>query len=306
MIIEIRWHARAGQGAKTGANILAQAAIRQGKYAQSFPEFGPERRGAPVQAFNRISDEPFTIHSGVTEPDIVIVLDPKLVGNVPITDGLKAGGWIFLNAPIGAREAQERFGWQAFRVVTCDASGLSKRTLKRDIPNVPILGALAARAGVVALESLQTESISRLAKGRGTDDPVVKANLEALALGYEETDFADVHTQSLPSSGTKPPLPAWYELPVAGVIDRGGTAQVYQTGGWRLKRPELDLNVCVHCLMCWLVCPDSAILLSGARIIGIDYRHCKGCGLCETQCPPRARAIKMVEEEALQPAEKTP
>jgi len=74
-LIEVRWHARAGQGAKTAANILAQAALREGKYAQSFPEFGPERRGAPMQAFNRLSDQPFYMHSSITEPDVVIVVD---------------------------------------------------------------------------------------------------------------------------------------------------------------------------------------------------------------------------------------
>ncbi len=303
-MIEIRWHGRAGQGAKTAAHILAQSAIREGKYAQSFPEFGPERRGAPVQAFNRIAEEPFTIHSGVTEPDIVIILDPRLVTTVPVTDGLKAGGWIFLNSPVRAAEAQKAYGWEPFRLVTCAASAISRETLGRDIPNVPLLGALAARTGVVSLESLQTETAARLGKGRRRDEGPVQDNLRALLRGFEETDLALPKVEVLAGEKKTLSLLTYDQLPTGGLIERGGTAHAYLTGGWRLRRPELDLEKCVHCLMCWLVCPDSAILLSRLKVVGIDYLHCKGCGLCASQCPPRARALRMVDEEAFFPVEK--
>lgn len=295
-LIEIRWHGRAGQGVKTAANILAQAALREGKYAQSFPEFGPERRGAPVQAFNRISDAPFTMHSAITEPDIVLVLDPRLMTMVPITEGLKPDGWVIVNTSLSPEEAQERWGLHAYRVATVDASRIAKETLKQDIPNIPVLGTLARVTEAITLETLQTDTTQRLQK-RFRDRPqVIEANLMALERGFNETQWC-ASTEVTPVSSLQTMLlPAWHELPHGGIIAEPTTSLRYRTGSWRLERPVLDLTKCVQCLMCWLMCPDAAIMLQDGKVVGIDYEHCKGCGLCSLQCPPKAKAIAMVEE----------
>ncbi len=107
------------------------------------------------------------------------------------------------------------------------------------------------------------------------------------------TDRGPVQTQG-DASTTLP----WWLLPEGGVIPRGGTAAAVRTGAWRTtQRPVLDLQACIHCLRCWIWCPDASILLEGERVTGVDYEHCKGCGICEQVCPPKVHAIRMVPEE---------
>lgn len=299
-ITEIRWHGRAGQGIKTAATILAQAALREGKYAQSIPEFGPERRGAPVQAFNRLSDTQFFMHSSVTQPEVVIVVDPHLMATIPVTDGLKQGGWIIINTPLPPEEAQSLWHLKAYKVAVVNASHIARETLKQDIPNVPVLGAFARVTNLLALETLQTDTVQRLQK-RFRDRPqVIEANLAALERGFNEVRWVDAQGQEAsvhksPSRVTR--LPAWHELVEGGIIPTPATSLSYRTGSWRLERPVFDAQKCVQCLMCWLMCPDSAILLEDGKVVGIDYDHCKGCGLCSLQCPPKHIALTMVQEE---------
>ncbi len=140
-LVEIRWHARGGQGAKTASMLLAESAISVGKYVQGFPEYGPERMGAPILAFNRIGDEPITIHSNVEAPDVIMVLDPSLVGPVDVAEGSKPGGVILVNTPLSASEVKAKLGEDA-RVATVDASKIAMSTIGRDIPNTPMMGAL--------------------------------------------------------------------------------------------------------------------------------------------------------------------
>lgn len=303
-LIEIRWHARAGQGAKTAANILAQAALREGKYAQSFPEFGPERRGAPMQAFNRLSDQPFYMHSGITEPDIVIVVDPRLMDVVPVTEGLKPKGLIIINTPLSPESAQEHWELKPYRVATVDASSIARETLGRDIPNVPLLGSLARVTGMIGLETLQKDTVQRLEKRYRDRPQIIEANLKALERGFNEVRWVEAKVSEI--SPTSPSFhveaKGWKELPLGGIIPEPATSVMYRTGSWRLERPIFDPQKCVQCLMCWLVCPDSAIILENGKVVGIDYDHCKGCGLCTLQCPPRAKALTMVLEAEVEEA----
>ncbi|MFA0784889.1 2-oxoacid:acceptor oxidoreductase family protein [Fervidibacter sacchari] len=302
-LIEVRWHARAGQGAKTAANILAQAALREGKYAQSFPEFGPERRGAPMQAFNRLSDQPFYMHSSITEPDIVIVVDPHLMDTIPVTEGLKPNGWVIINTPLPPEEAQERWELKPYRVATVDASGIARETLRQDIPNVPLLGAFARVTGLISLETLQKDTAQRLEKRYRDRPQVIEANLKALERGYNEVRWVDAKTTELVVHETaRIEAKGWKELPMGGVIPEPATSAMYRTGSWRLERPIFDPQKCVQCLMCWLVCPDASIILENGKVVGIDYDHCKGCGLCSLQCPPKAKALTMVLEAELEAA----
>lgn len=294
---EIRWHGRAGQGVKTVANLLAQAALREGKFAQSFPEFGPERRGAPVQAFNRLSDVPFSFHSGVTNPDIVLVLDARLMRTIPVTEGLKPEGWVIINTSLSPEGAQERWGLKPFRVATVDASRISRETLGRDIPNLPVLGALARVTELISLETLQIDVLQRFQRRFRERPEVIGPNLKALGRGFQEVRWTGSGPKVSGASVEKPSLPGWDELPVGGIISEPATSLRYRTGGWRLERPILDLGKCVQCLMCWMMCPDAAVIVRDGKVIGFDYEHCKGCGICASQCPPKAKAITMVPED---------
>ena len=153
-LVEIRWHGRGGQGAVTSAELLAQAAISEGKYAQAFPSFGPERRGAPVLAFDRIDEkEPIRIRAEITEPDVVVVLDPSLLGIVNVTAGLKKDG-----TRHHQHQEDRRPDWQGVRhqeaVATVDATRIAREMLGVPIINTTMLGALIKATGVVDMKSL--------------------------------------------------------------------------------------------------------------------------------------------------------
>ncbi|NMA55779.1 MAG: pyruvate synthase [Firmicutes bacterium] len=186
-LLEIRWHGRGGQGAKTAAQLLAEAAAAAGKFIQGFPEYGPERMGAPVQAFTRISDRPIWLHCQITEPGIVVVLDPTLLRRGDITRGLRQEGLILINSdqqPSVIKRALD----QNYRVCTVDASRIAKETIGRAIPNTPLLGALIRVAEIIPLERLLAETERKLARRFADRPEIVSGNLVAVRRAYEEVE----------------------------------------------------------------------------------------------------------------------
>ncbi|MBC7190274.1 2-oxoacid:acceptor oxidoreductase family protein, partial [Candidatus Aerophobetes bacterium] len=153
-LFEVRWHGRAGQGAKTAALLLAEAALSEGKYIQGFPEYGPEREGAPIRAYTRISDSPIYIHSGVANPDAVVVLDSTLIGVVDITEGLGKDGVILINTEENPGKIRERLNFPDGKLYTVDATGISLEILGRNLPNMPMVGALIRVLPVLKLDVL--------------------------------------------------------------------------------------------------------------------------------------------------------
>jgi len=153
-LVEIRWHGRGGQGAVTSAELLARAAISEGKYAQAFPKFGPERRGAPVQAFDRISGrEPIRVRADVDAPDVVVVLDPTLLRIIDVTSGLKDTGVLIVNTSKDMSEVEADFGTK-WRLAAVDATRIAREELGVPIVNTTMLGVLLRATGVVKAESL--------------------------------------------------------------------------------------------------------------------------------------------------------
>ncbi len=184
---EIRWHGRGGQGAKTAALLLADAALASGKYIQAFPEYGPERMGAPVASFNRISTNPILLHSGVTDPDILIVLDPTLMDTVDVTEGMPADGTLLVNIEKSPVEVKEIFGIAPeIRVCTVDASRISTETIGRDIPNTPMLGALVKATGILDFKEMIDGMKKKLEKKFKTKPEVIEGNLKAIERAYNE------------------------------------------------------------------------------------------------------------------------
>ena len=181
-MIEIRWHGRGGQGAVTAAKVLAATALRERKQFQAFPEYGPERRGAPVQAFTRISDGPIRTFSHVTNPNIVVILDPSLIGKVPLTEGLDEDGVLIANYDGSPAELREKLGLKGRKVFTVNATEIANQTLGRPITNTTMLGALARVTGVVSLDELLTEVRAMFAKFKGD---IVEKNVAAVKAAYE-------------------------------------------------------------------------------------------------------------------------
>jgi pyruvate ferredoxin oxidoreductase gamma subunit len=183
-MVEIRWHGRGGQGAVTAAKLLAASAMREGKSFQAFPEFGPERRGAPVQAFTRISEDPVRVFSSIHNPDVVVVLDSSLVGQVPFTDGLKENGILVVNFPGTPAELRERIGLTGRHVFTVNASEIAMRNFGRAITNTPMIGALIKASGVVKVGTVADEL--RHLFGEKLKASVVDSNIKAVTDAFEE------------------------------------------------------------------------------------------------------------------------
>lgn len=183
MDTEICWHGRGGQGVVTANEVLAETAIFAGKYVKAFPEFGPERMGAPIRAFARISDEPIRVHTQVYEPDIVIIIDPSLVGKVDVAKGLKKGGVIIANYPGTPKELQEAIGTTA-DCHTVDATTISTEEIGRPMANTSMLGALVAVKPVIEYSDLE-DQITNKFTGKLSDKVIVK-NLSALKRAYSE------------------------------------------------------------------------------------------------------------------------
>lgn len=185
-MVEIRWHGRGGQGAKTAALLLADAAMNSGKFIQAFPEYGPERMGAPVQSFNRLSDEPITMHCGITSPDIVIILDSTLMATVDVAAGIKDDGIIIINTPLSPGEMRKKMGINGKRIFTIDASGISKNSLGREIPNTPMLGALLKVSGLLDLQGVLNDTKKKLEKKFRSKPELIEGNIRAIKRAYEE------------------------------------------------------------------------------------------------------------------------
>jgi len=185
-MLEVRWHGRGGQGAKTASLLLGEACLGEGRHIQAFSEYGPERMGAPVQSFNRVSDERIRLRCNVTAPQVVVVLDDSLIGPVDVTEGLPAGGKIIVNTAVSAAEMRRRLKLTDGEVFTVDASRIAKETIKRDIPNTPMLGALARVTGILKLESLLEDTRKRLEKKFASKPEVITGNLQAMERGYQE------------------------------------------------------------------------------------------------------------------------
>lgn len=185
-IVEIRWHGRGGQGAKTASLLLADAAFNTGKYVQGFPEYGPERMGAPITAYNRISSERSTVHSNIYFPDYVVVVDETLVGSVDVTAGLKETGAIVINSSKSPDQLRPKLKGYAGKVCTIDAGKISEEELGKNFPNTPMLAAIVKVSGVVAVDEFIKDMEASFKHKFASKPQVIEGNMRALKRSMEE------------------------------------------------------------------------------------------------------------------------
>ncbi|ABN53592.1 MAG TPA: pyruvate synthase [Hungateiclostridium thermocellum] len=185
-VVEIRWHGRGGQGAKTASLLLADAAFNTGKYIQGFPEYGPERMGAPITAYNRISDEKLTIHSNIYEPDYVVVVDDTLLTSVDVTAGLKEDGAIIVNTPKTPDEIRPLLKGYKGKVCTIDARKISIETLGKYFPNTPMLGAVVKVSKIMDEEEFLKDMVESFKHKFANKPEVVEGNIKALERSMQE------------------------------------------------------------------------------------------------------------------------
>ena len=188
-LIEIRWHGRGGQGAKTASLLLADAAFNTGKYIQGFPEYGPERMGAPITAYNRISNTPIRIHSNIYEPDYVVVVDDSLLEAVDVTAGLKPDGAIVINTTKSGNELKPLLNGYTGDVYTIDARKISLETLGKYFPNTPMLAAIVKVSGVIEEKDFLADMEGSFKHKFAKKPEVIDGNMKALEMSFRGRFF---------------------------------------------------------------------------------------------------------------------
>jgi len=185
-IYQIRIHSRGGQGAKTAAQIIAEASIEEGEFAQAFSEYGPERSGAPMKTFLRLSQKPIRLYSDVQSPDMVVVLDPSLLENVDVADGLADDGIVIVNTCEEIESLKKKLSKKKCRIYTVDAKGIAMRIIGRDLPNTAIMGAIIKLVPLIPFEHAIEETKEKFEKKISAE--MVEKNIEALKEGYKSIE----------------------------------------------------------------------------------------------------------------------
>jgi len=185
-LTEIRWHGRAGQGIVTASELLAEAALKDNKYFQAFPEYGPERMGAPIKAYTRVSDEPIEIHYQILSPEVVVVVNPNLLGVVDVMEGISPNGVLVVNTTETPAQIRKRLkiANDKVKVFTVDATKIALETIRRDIPATLMLGAIIRATGLVDLQN--TLELVQEKLGAKLRAEIVESNKTALRRAYEE------------------------------------------------------------------------------------------------------------------------
>jgi pyruvate ferredoxin oxidoreductase gamma subunit len=182
-IFEIRIHGRGGQGAKTASQFIVEAALEKGKYIQSFPDYGPERAGAPMKAFARISDKPIRTYGSVLNPEVSLVIDPTLLDSVNVTDGMSKEGILIVNTPKSPEWVKEKTKFKG-KCMSVDATKISMEAVGKNLPNTPMIGALIKATNVITLEAIEQSIREKFLKKIGEEK--TRANIEAVARAYNE------------------------------------------------------------------------------------------------------------------------
>jgi pyruvate ferredoxin oxidoreductase gamma subunit len=288
-MIRVRFHGRGGHGVKTAARILGTAAFLAGRHVQDSPIYGAERRGAPVAAFARISDEPILERGVIDRPDLIVVADETLFRDDPATvlAGQQYAAGIFVNC-----SDPQRFRGQiapTIRSIAFDITAANLAKLGRPSALSAGLGAAAARLiSLVGEDQLVQATREELAE-IGVAEETIERNVEVA-----REVFASLPPLDFPrleeSVSRERNANVVYDGPVRGApsIRHAGNAALRRTGAWRLERPTVDREICTRCGLCFVQCPDGAIALDGEGYPIIDYDHCKGCLICQHVCPMAA------------------
>ncbi|MBD3256081.1 MAG: hypothetical protein GF383_13375 [Candidatus Lokiarchaeota archaeon] len=306
--INLRFHARGGQGGVTASNLCVEAFYG---YGVCQPSFGAERMGSPTESYVRLSANYDLVRSNeqVYGPHFVSVLDPSLLSEVPVSAGVPKGGWLIVNTTLNQLEIQDIIGRKDVNIATIDATRIALDVLGRNITNTIILGALIRVSHIFSVEDL-SDAIMRRFKGE-----IAAKNIEAVKQAFDETCLYDLNIDIDFTKDTKVAwqqvkvgLPGYKEVDKAGVwycdedIIEVGSDQV-NTGSWGEWDVIWDEETCTDCTQCWFICPDFAILRKKGddgkwHMAGIDKYHCKSCLNCLNICPVNAISKRLKQGPA--------
>jgi len=282
----VRFHGRGGQGAKTASRILGDAGFNDGYYAQDFPIYGAERRGAPVTAFTRVSDEEITERGFIFSPDISALMDDSLISD-PMANpfgGLRKGGVAVVNTTKPPRSLLS--GRDDVTVVPVDLTGLALKIIGKPILSAGIAAAAARIAGIK--QEAMLKAVSEELEDIGLSADMVAKNVEFARTIYRELTPLKLKTEELPTTEELVPLAVVVSDGGIEKVTNTGNSYARHTGNWRTFRPTIDYAKCTDCMICYAYCPESAMSVGEDGRVRIDYDNCKGCMICMTECPLRA------------------
>ncbi|MBM4438111.1 MAG: 2-oxoacid:acceptor oxidoreductase family protein, partial [Actinobacteria bacterium] len=265
-------------------------------------------RGAPVRAYNRIATEPLLNLGPVRTPDVVVVLDETLVESGGVREGLQPGALVIVNSATPADELEARVGVPDVRVLAIDADAVAMATLGRPITKIPPWSGRWRAPPARSIWRTWSTEVRHAFAGQ-LPPKAIEGNVAAVRQAFDAVRSvqAGAATQAQPAAGgwsgigrsnghpapTVDERPGWTAMPRGGQILAAGSAEAYVTGTWRTEHPVFTATACTHCLLCWPYCPDVSILVKDGKVTGLDYAHCKGCGVCEQVCPRQPKAIVM-------------
>jgi pyruvate ferredoxin oxidoreductase gamma subunit len=291
MIRHIRFHGRGGEGVKLASHIVSRTAFLRGFTVQDSPLYGAERRGAPVAAFTRYSDAPIFERGYIETPDAVVVMDASLLDHrdAGVLEGVDATTLVLVNTSAADDDVRRRYQI-AGRVVTVDVSSIALELLQQHVLSAPIAGLTVKATKLAPWEMLADAVRIELAEiGLGTDS--VQRNLVATRVAFDTAADVGLADARRPASGAPaspfvvPHLPPRLARPL---IDVPANSALRTTDGWRVYRPQIHLQECSRCFLCFALCPEGAIGLDGDNYPEVDYQHCKGCLVCVSECPTKA------------------
>lgn len=292
MTIRVRFHGRGGQGAKTASRILGTAAFYDGYFAQDFPIYGAERRGAPVTAFTRFSKEEITERGFVFSPDISAVMDDSLVTD-PMANpfaGIRKGGVAVINTtkPKGSFLSDRG----DVTVAPIDLTGQALQILGKPILSAGIAAAVSGVSGIreEALVSAVVDELREI----GLSPELAQKNVEFAKAVYGELSPVELRTTEMTTNEALIPLALVISESGIEKVTRTGNSFLRHTGNWRTFRPIIDYAKCTDCMICYAYCPESAMSVGQDGRVKIDYDNCKGCMICITECP--LKAVSQIRE----------
>ncbi len=292
VMIEVRFHGRGGQGAKIASRILGRSGFMAGFYAQDFALFGAERRGAPVVSCTRLSEEPIDRRGYVDAPNLVVVMDDSLLkeARAQVFDGVQADTPLFINSPVSDRDGETQ-GLPAANFIFIDLSDITRRLSAGAFVSAAAAAVAAKAIGIIPLETLIKAVKTEIAEF-GLTQELIDKNEAVAREAYSLTPLVALGAHRETPVEAKlafEPVPYLNSAQFIGpTIRHRASAALRDTGNWRMERPEIDLEKCKRCFLCYLYCPDAAIRLDKDNYPHIDYDHCKGCMICYEECPTDA------------------
>jgi pyruvate ferredoxin oxidoreductase gamma subunit len=288
-MIELRLHGRGGQGAKIAGRIVGRAGFLAGLYAQDFALYGAERRGAPVVSCTRLSEAAIDRRGYIDEPTFVVVLDDSLLSEATaqVFHGVHADTPVFVNRAAKDSNVITK-GLPAANFVFIDLTGIARRLIGQPFVSAAASGVAVKTVGLIPLEALLTAVRVEIAEfGQEVVDKNEASAREAYAITPVVALGARAETARQAASLEAPPYLTTPQF-VGPTIRHRGSAALRETGNWRTERPEIELEKCKRCFLCYLYCPDAAVRLDQDNFPHIDYEHCKGCMICYEECPTDA------------------